>query len=80
MSLVRYERRGRVALVTINRPEVRNCVDRETADPASAVVDNGATLLAVVAAVLGVWVAKDEEGAEDIRGERRGRRRAACAS
>ena len=32
MSLVLYERRGPVAVVTINRPEVRNCVDRPTAD------------------------------------------------
>jgi enoyl-CoA hydratase len=31
MSLVLYERRGPVALVTINRPEVRNCVDGPTA-------------------------------------------------
>jgi enoyl-CoA hydratase len=31
MSLVRYERRGAVAVVTIDRPEVRNCVDRPTA-------------------------------------------------
>ena len=31
MSLVRYEREGAVAIVTIDRPEVRNCVDRHTA-------------------------------------------------
>jgi enoyl-CoA hydratase len=30
MSLVRYEREGAVAIVTIDRPEVRNCVDRHT--------------------------------------------------
>ncbi len=31
MSEVLYERRGAVAVVTINRPEVRNCVDGPTA-------------------------------------------------
>ena len=31
MSLVLYERRGAVAVVTINRPAVRNCVDGPTA-------------------------------------------------
>ena len=30
MGLVRYEREGAVAIVTIDRPEVRNCVDRHT--------------------------------------------------
>jgi enoyl-CoA hydratase len=36
MSLVRYERQGAVAIVTIDRPEVRNCVDRSTADELAA--------------------------------------------
>ena len=36
MSLVRYEREGAVAVVTIDRPEVRNCVDRHTADELAA--------------------------------------------
>ncbi len=36
MSLVRYERQGAVAIVTIDRPEVRNCVDRNTADELAA--------------------------------------------
>lgn len=31
MSSVRFETEGPVAIVTIDRPEVRNCVDRETA-------------------------------------------------
>ena len=31
MTKVTTERRGRTLLVTINRPEVRNCVDGETA-------------------------------------------------
>ena len=31
MSSVRFETDGPVAIVTIDRPEVRNCVDRETA-------------------------------------------------
>jgi enoyl-CoA hydratase len=32
MSTVRYERQGAAAIVTIDRPEVRNCVDGPTAD------------------------------------------------
>ncbi len=36
MSTVLTERRGAVWIVTINRPEVRNCVDRPTADALSA--------------------------------------------
>ena len=31
MSVVKYETDGPIATVTINRPEVRNAVDRETA-------------------------------------------------
>jgi enoyl-CoA hydratase len=31
MRFVRYERQGAVAIVTIDRPEVRNCVDSRTA-------------------------------------------------
>ncbi len=33
---LRYEKRGPVAIVTIDRPEVRNCVDRNTADELAA--------------------------------------------
>jgi enoyl-CoA hydratase len=36
MELVLYERRGAVAMVTINRPAVRNCVDRPTANALAA--------------------------------------------
>ena len=36
MALVRYERKGAVAVVTIDRPEVRNCVDRHTAEELAA--------------------------------------------
>ena len=36
MGLVRYEREGAVAIVTIDRPEVRNCVDRHTAEELAA--------------------------------------------
>jgi len=36
VSLVRYQREGAVAVVTIDRPEVRNCVDRHTADELAA--------------------------------------------
>ncbi|MEE2673101.1 MAG: crotonase/enoyl-CoA hydratase family protein, partial [Myxococcota bacterium] len=36
MALVRYEREGAVAVVTIDRPEVRNCVDRHTAEELAA--------------------------------------------
>jgi len=36
MGLVRYEREGAVAIVTIDRPEVRNCVDRNTAEELAA--------------------------------------------
>jgi len=32
MGKVRFERDGSVGVVTIDRPEVRNCVDRETAE------------------------------------------------
>ena len=36
MGLVRYEREGAVAIVRIDRPEVRNCVDRSTAEELAA--------------------------------------------
>lgn len=36
MSTVLTERRGAIWVVTINRPEVRNCVDRPTAEALSA--------------------------------------------
>src|SRR5438270_34016 len=39
MAKVEAERRGRVTLVTINRPEVHNCFDGETADQMTAAVD-----------------------------------------
>ena len=39
MTKVLTERRGRALLVTINRPEVRNCVDGETAQGLNDAVD-----------------------------------------
>ena len=39
MPKVITERRGRTFVVTINRPEVRNCVDGETAQGLSDAVD-----------------------------------------
>jgi enoyl-CoA hydratase len=36
---VLVERRGTVTLLTINRPEVRNCIDGETADGLTAAID-----------------------------------------
>jgi enoyl-CoA hydratase len=36
MSQVSFEAEGRIAIVTINRPEVRNAVDRPTADALAA--------------------------------------------
>jgi len=39
MAKVEVERRGPVTLVTVNRPEVHNCFDGETADLMTAAVD-----------------------------------------
>ena len=39
MAKVEVERRGPVTLVTVNRPEVHNCFDGETADLMAAAVD-----------------------------------------
>jgi enoyl-CoA hydratase len=39
MAKVQSERRGPVTVLTINRPEVHNCVDGETADGIAAAID-----------------------------------------
>jgi enoyl-CoA hydratase len=54
MSNVRYERRGPISIVTIDRPEVRNCVDGPTAaELASAFRDFDADPEAAVAVLTG---------------------------
>jgi enoyl-CoA hydratase len=55
MAKVETERRGPVTLVTINRPDVHNCFDGETADQMAAAVDaftadDGARVLVVTGA------------------------------
>lgn len=38
-NVVEYERRGAIAYVTLNRPEVHNCIDVETSDALLAIWD-----------------------------------------
>jgi enoyl-CoA hydratase len=39
MAMVEYETRGRVAILTLNRPEARNAVNGEVASDMEAAVD-----------------------------------------
>jgi enoyl-CoA hydratase len=75
MSTVRYETDGPVAIVTIDRPKVRNCVDGPTAEELAAAFRrfdaDGALAVAVLTGAEGCFCAgADLKGVSEGRGNR----------